>query len=109
MHRHAKEMDWPVGYFKFQTTADSPGSGFTCASLNATASPLGPTFGALGLGGGWATDIALGAMAAYDLGPAKLQVYAADSVYAQDDFKGWSLFTRLSFKFFGDEPLLPRS
>lgn len=81
----------PAGYFKLQTTADRPGSGFTCAAL--TASPLyGPS-----LSCGRTTDIALGGIVSYDLGPAEFMVIATDSVHTQDAFKGVSVFTRLSF------------
>ena len=87
----------PVGYFKFQTTDDSPGSGWTCASLAASG------YGAAGLGCGRATDIALGAMVGIDFGPAELEVVATDSVYTKDDFAGLSVFTRLSFKLWGPD------
>jgi len=82
----------PAGYFKWQTTADRPGSGWTCAAL--TASPrYGPS-----LSCGRTTDIALGGIVGYDLGAAEFQVIATDGVYTQDAFKGLSIFTRLSFK-----------
>jgi hypothetical protein len=85
----------PVGYFKWQTTADSPGGGYTCATLTAT---LGAS-----LSCGRATDIALGAMVGINLGAANFEVYATDSVYTRDDFRGWSVFTRLSFQLWGAE------
>jgi hypothetical protein len=93
----------PAGYFKFQTTADTPGSGFTCASLAAN-----PMFGP-SLSCGRAEDIALGAIASYDFGPAELQTWVTDSVYTRDDFAGWSVFSRLSFKLegFGAPPSPP--
>ncbi len=82
----------PAGYFKWQTTADRPGSGWTCAAL--TASPLyGPS-----LSCGRTTDIALGGIVDYDLGGADFQIIATDEVYTEDAFKGVSIFTRLSFK-----------
>ncbi len=82
----------PVGDFKFQTTSDSPGSGYTCAQLATS------VYGAFGLGCGKATDISLGGILGYDFGPAELEAYAVDSVYNKDDFRGWKIFTRLSFK-----------
>jgi hypothetical protein len=102
----------PAGYFKFQTTADTPGSGtlfnepgvaITCASLAAD-----PAFGP-SLSCGRAEDIALGGIASYDFGPAELQTWVTDSVYTRDDFSGWSVFTRLSFKLdgFGAPPPPP--
>ena len=96
----------PVGYFKFQTTADSPGSGWTCALLNSVNVGLpggNHSYGANGLGCGNATDIGLGGLAGIDFGPAELEVYATDSVYSQDDFKGWGVYTRLSFKLWGPQ------
>lgn len=92
LYRWGKLEIGPVGYFKFQTTSDSPGSGYTCAQL--AASPFyGPS-----LSCGRAEDIALGGEIGYDFGPAELEVWATDSVYTRDDFKGASIFTRLSFK-----------
>jgi hypothetical protein len=82
----------PVGYFKFQTTDDTPGSGYTCAALSAN-----PAYGP-SLSCGKATDIALGGMVGYNLGPANIGLYVTDSVYTRDDFDGWSIFTRVSFK-----------
>ena len=87
----------PVGYFKFQTTDDSPGSGWTCAALAASVA-YGPSMGC-----GRATDIALGAMAGIDFGPAELEVVVTDSIYTRDDFSGLSVFTRLSFKLWGPD------
>jgi hypothetical protein len=89
-YRWGKLAFGPAGYFKYQPTADTPGGGFTCASLTAT---LGPS-----LSCGRATDVALGGIIGYDFGPAELEVYAIDSVYTKDDFAGASVFTRLSFK-----------
>ena len=87
--------DWsfgPAGYFRWQPTADRPGSGWTCTTL--AASPLyGPS-----LGCGRTTDIALGGLLGYDLGRAVFQIIATESVYTQDAFKGLSIFTRLSFE-----------
>jgi hypothetical protein len=88
----------PAGDFKFQTTADTPGSGWTCAGL--TASPFyGQSFSC-----GKATDISLGGILGYDLGGAELQTWVVDSVYNRDDFDGLKIFTRLSFKLGGGAP-----
>ncbi len=100
-HKWGKFSIGPAGYFKFQTTADTPGTGIlfnepgvpiTCATLAAD-----PAFGP-SLSCGRATDIALGGIASYDFGPAELQTWVTDSVYTRDDFSGLSVFTRLSFK-----------
>jgi len=88
----------PAGDFKFQTTADTPGSGYSCAQLTASA-VYGPA-----LSCGTATDISLGGIASYDFGPAELQAWIVDSVYNRDDFNGIKAFTRLSFKLGGPEP-----
>jgi len=92
----------PAGNFKFQTTADSPGSGYTCAGLATTAG--GGFFAANGLTCGKATDISLGGILGYDLGGAELQTWVVDSVYNKDDFSGLEIFTRLSFKLGGPPP-----
>lgn len=91
----------PVGYFKYQTTSDSPGSGYTCAGLSASVF-YGPS-----LSCGRATDIALGGILGYDLGGAEIETWITDSVYTRDDFDGLSIFTRLSFKLEGLEPAAP--
>ncbi len=86
----------PVGYFKFQTTTDTPGSGFTCATLAAT---FGPS-----LGCSKPTAVALGGILEYDLGPANFQIWVTnDELVNNDDFKGWSVWTRLSLKLWGPE------
>lgn len=100
-HKWGKFSIGPAGYFKFQTTSDTPGTGtlfnepgvaITCASLAAD-----PAFGQ-SLSCGRAEAIALGGIASYDFGPAELQAWVTDDVYNKDDFEGWSIFTRLSFK-----------
>lgn len=83
----------PAGYFKFQTTDDSPGSGWTCASLAADSLP----------GCGSDQQIALGGIVSYNLGLADFDVIVTDSVYNKDDFSGWSVFTRLTMKLWGPE------
>jgi Putative MetA-pathway of phenol degradation len=91
----------PAGDFKFQTTADTPGSGWTCAALSASAF-YGPS-----LSCGKATDISLGGIVSYDFGPAELQTWVVDSVYNKDDFDGLKIFSRLSFKLGGPPPAAP--
>jgi hypothetical protein len=46
----------------------------------------------------------LGGMIGYTLGVANFEAYVTDSVYTRDDFSGPSIFTRLSFKLWRDEP-----
>jgi hypothetical protein len=86
----------PVAALKWQTTADSPGGGFTCAQLAATLPAS--------LGCGRATNYAVGGLIGYDFGPVNFQVWAVDSVYTKDDFAGWGIYTRMAFKLWGDEP-----
>ena len=88
----------PAGDFKWQTTADTPGSGWTCAALTASVF-YGPA-----LSCGKATDISLGGIVSYDFGPAELQTWVVDSVYNKDDFDGLKIFSRLSFKLGGPPP-----
>ena len=85
----------PVAAFKWQTTSDSPGGGFTCAEVAAL---LGPT-----LGCGKATNISVGGLIGYNFGLVDVQAYATDSVYTKDDYGGWGIFGRLTFKLWGPE------
>jgi len=95
LHEFGKFELGPVANFKWQTTADTPGGGFTCAQL-AAALPAS-------LGCGRATNVSVGALAGYNFGPVDLQVWATDSVDNKDDFEGWAIFSRLSFKLWGSE------
>jgi hypothetical protein len=85
----------PVASFKWQTTADSAGGGFTCGQVAAL---LGPR-----LGCGLATNYSVGGLVGYNFGLVDLQVWATDSVYTQDDFRGWGIYTRLTFKIWGPD------
>jgi hypothetical protein len=92
----------PVAYFKAQTTSDSPGNGFTCAQLS----------GVLGLPAnlqcGKATNVGVGGLVGYNFGPVNWQVYVTDTVAEQDDFRGWGIYTRLTYKLWGpDAPAKP--
>ena len=91
----------PVASFKWQTTADTPGGGFTCAQLAANGSA------ALGLGCGRATNYSVGGLVGYNFGPVNLQVWATDSVYNRDDYAGWAIYTRMVFKIWGDDAAPP--
>lgn len=79
----------PVASFKWQTTSDSPGGGFSCAQLAAL---LPPT-----LGCGRAANISVGGLIGYNFGLVTAQVYATDSVYTKDDYGGWGVFGRFTF------------
>jgi hypothetical protein len=103
-YRWGKLAFGPAGDFKWQTTADSPGSGFSCTAL-ANSPVYGPT--GTGLTCGRATNISLGGIIGYDFGPAELEVYALDTVYNKDDYRGWTIFTRLSFKLDNPAPAPP--
>jgi hypothetical protein len=91
----------PVAYFKWQTTADSPGGGQTCASL--AANPFIPVT----LQCGRAINYAVGGLVGYDFGPVHLQVWATDNVFTRDDFAGWGVYTRLAFKLWGPDAAPP--
>ena len=85
----------PLAYFKWQTTSDQPGSGFSCAQLAATT--------ANGFICGDQTDIAIGALVGYQFDTANLQVFLTRSVYTKDDYGGLSVWSRLSFKLWGPD------
>jgi hypothetical protein len=90
----------PVAYFKVQTTADSPGNGFTCAQVQAV---LGQT-----LGCGKASNVGVGGLVGYNFGPVDWQVYVTDTIAEHDDFRGWGIYTRLTYKLWGpDAPAKP--
>jgi len=90
----------PVASFKAQTTADSPGGGFTCAQLAA----LLPA----NLGCGKASNVSVGGLVGYNFGPVNWQVWITDTVEAQDDYRGWGIYTRLTYKLWGpDAPPKP--
>jgi hypothetical protein len=85
----------PAGYLKFQTTADSPGGGVSCATMAAvTASAVTC---------GRATDFAIGGLIGYDFGPTALKLFVTDSVYTKDDFGGVLVWTKLSFRLWAPE------
>jgi hypothetical protein len=88
----------PVASIKAQTTDDSPGSGFSCVQLKSPVQSGIPGLAVPVPGCGKAENIQVGALVGYNLGPAVLQVYATDSVYTQDDFAGWSVYSRLTFR-----------
>jgi hypothetical protein len=89
----------PVAALKWQTTADTPGGGFTCAQLAATLPAS--------LGCGRATNYAVGGLVGYNFGLVDLQVWAVDSVYTRDDYAGWGIFSRLTFKIWGPDAAPP--
>jgi len=89
----------PVASFKWQTTSDSPGGGFTCAQVAAL---LGPT-----LGCGRQVDINVGGLVGYNFGPVDFQVYITDSVKTQDDFGGWAIYTRMTWRLWGPDAPKP--
>jgi hypothetical protein len=99
-HLFGKLEVGPVASFKAQTTTDSPGNGFTCAQVAAI---LGPTRSC-----GKASNVSVGGLVGYNFGPVNWQVWITDSVEAQDDFRGWGIYTRLTYKLWGpDAPPKP--
>jgi hypothetical protein len=89
----------PVASFKVQTTTDSAGGGFTCAQLSAVLPA--------NLGCGKATNVAVGGLVGYNFGPVDWQVWIEDSVYTRDDYAGWGIFTRLTYKLWGPDAPAP--
>lgn len=83
----------PVGYFLVQTNADSPGSGWTCASLSKAGLP----------GCGMAKDIGIGLLAGYDFGPVNMQLIVTDQIYTADDSSSWKFFLRTSWRLWAPE------
>jgi hypothetical protein len=98
-HLFGKLEIGPVASVKVQTTTDTPGSGFTCAQV---AAALGP-----GLSCGRAENVAVGGLVGYNFGPVDWQVWVEDSVYTRDDFAGWGIFTRLTYKLWGPDAAPP--
>jgi hypothetical protein len=78
----------PVGYLKWQTTSDHPGSGFSCTTMVALT----------GARCGRATDFAFGGLVGYDFGAVALKLFLTDSVYTKDDFGGLLVWAKLAFK-----------
>jgi hypothetical protein len=90
----------PVASFHYQTTSDSPGGGFTCAQL-AAALPAN-------LGCGKSSNVSVGGLVGYNFGPVNWQVWITDTVSATDDYRGWGIYTRLTYKLWSpDAPPKP--
>lgn len=87
----------PVGFLKWQTTDDVPGSGFSCATMAA----------ATGVNCGRATQYGLGALVGYDFGLVNLKLYATDTVYNRDDYGGWNVWAKLAFPLWIAQPPAP--
>ena len=83
----------PVGYLKWQTTADRPGGGFSCATMAAVT----------GVPCGRATDVAVGALIGYDFGLLTLKTFITESLYTKDDFGGLLIWTKLAFRLWGPD------
>jgi len=83
----------PVALTKWQTTEDRPGAGASCATMAAA------TFSSLTCGR--ANHLAIGGLVGYDFGHLALRLIAANSVYATDDVRGLSVWTRATFRLWG--------
>jgi hypothetical protein len=53
---------------------------------------------------GKSESVAIGGLVGLDLGLAHLQAWVTDSVHTQDDFGGLGIYSRITFKLWGDEP-----
>ena len=74
LYKIGKWQIGPVGYFEAQTTADSPGGGYTCATAAAAAPRwIYPVCA-------YQSQIAIGALVGYDFGPAAVQLWFDDTV-----------------------------
>jgi hypothetical protein len=107
-HLFGKLEIGPVASFKYQTSNDTPGGtnlgtgrAFTCADL------VTAGLAAAGLGCGNAANVAVGGLVGYNFGPVDWQVWIVDSVYTRDDFAGWGVFTRLTYKLWGPDAPAP--
>jgi hypothetical protein len=99
-HMFGKLEVGPVAALKWQTTDDSPGGGFTCATL-AAALPAS-------LGCGKASSANIGGLVGYNFGPVDWQVWIVDNVSAHDDYEhGWGVYTRLTYKLWGPDAPTP--
>jgi len=102
LHALYKMGKWefgPVGYFVWQTTADTAGGG-GCAVM--AASPLG------GLGCANQNFVGVGGLVGYDFGPVDLQVWATDTVWSQNTAEsGWTIWSRLGFRLWAPEAARP--
>jgi hypothetical protein len=89
----------PVASIVTQTTADQPGSGFTCATMAA----LNP-----GDQCGRENRIRVGGLIGYDFGLVSLQAWVTDDVYCRDVAAcGVAVWSRLGFKIWGPEAPKP--
>ena len=89
----------PVAALHWQTTADSPGQGIQLPNVKARLPAS--------LRCGRTENYGLGGLVGYDFGRAKFQAWALDSVYTKDDYAGWGVFTRLTWKL-DEERTAPR-
>ena len=89
----------PVGFIKDQTTSDTPGGGFSCATMAAV---TGATCGR-------ARQVGLGGLVGYDFGLVNLKFYATDTVYNKDDYGGWNFWLKLGFPLYVAQQPAPPS
>jgi hypothetical protein len=83
----------PVAYFEWQTTPDQPGSGFTCAQMQAVTT----------VACGRATDYAIGGLIGYDWGPVALKMIMTETFFHADELGGFALWTKISFPLSGTD------
>jgi hypothetical protein len=90
----------PVGYFVWQTTADTAG-GTGCTGLAASALHSGN-------GCAYQDFVGFGGLVGYDFGPVDLQVWATDTVWSQNTAEaGWTIWTRFGFRLWAPEAPKP--
>jgi hypothetical protein len=78
----------PVASLEWQTTADTPGGGFSCAQVTAL---LGTT-----LSCGRVVNDSVGGELGYNFGLVNLQAFVTHSFFTQDAFGGWGVYGRIT-------------
>ena len=94
LYKFGKWEVGPVGSWVVQTTANSPGSGFTCAGVPGLC--------------GKEDRVRLGGLIGYDFGPVDLQVWVTDDAYCGDAAAcGINVWSRLGFRLWAPEAPKP--
>jgi hypothetical protein len=94
----------PVAYFAWQTLADVPGGGYSCATLGAASQ--------FAINCGRATDYAVGGLIGYDFYMAtkdvvNVKLFFTDSYFTRDNVGGFAVWSKLSFKLWAPQTPVP--
>jgi hypothetical protein len=104
LYKIGKWQIGPVGYFEAQTTADSPGGGYTCATAAAAATASGFMNSPVCA---YQSQIAIGALVGYDFGPAAVQLWFDDTVECRNAVCGLDVWARMTFRIWAPEAAKP--